>query len=409
MKAKITRELLRDLQPTSAVLDIIDTELRGFVARMSPSGTITYGIRYTNRDGRQCRHSLGRTFPATTVSAAREEARILLGKIAAGTDPAELERAKRRQVLTLGAFLNEQYGNWLQVNTRTGEQIAARLRSSFADHLDKPLHEFNAWTIEKWRSEKMNSGMSASTTNRNITALRGLFSRALEWGLIQSHPLATVKMLREPGGLVRWLSDDEETRLRAALSARETRERAARASANEWRTARKYDLLPELAPDQFVDHLRPMVLLSLNTGARQGELTKLRWESVNLDNAVMTLKGDTTKSGSTRHIPLNSEALDTLRRWQKQSTGHIVFPGRSGGELVEIKTAWGNLLKEAEIEAFRWHDMRHHFASRLVMAGVDLNTVRDLLGHSDLKMTLRYAHLAPEHKAAAVQKLMRNK
>ncbi|NHZ81861.1 tyrosine-type recombinase/integrase [Massilia sp. CCM 8695] len=409
MKAKITRELLRDLKPASAVIDIIDTDLRGFIARMSPSGTITYGIRYSNQDGRQCRYSLGRTFPATTVSAAREEARIVLGKIAAGMDPAEDERAKRRQVLTLGKFLDEQYAKWLQVNTRTGPHIAARLKASFSEHLDRPLHEFNAWLIEKWRSEKMKAGMSASTTNRNITALRGLFSRAVEWGAIQSHPLSSVKMLREPGGKVRWLSDDEEVRLRAALTAREARERACRTSANEWRAARKYDLLPALAQGQFVDHLRPMVLLSLNTGARQGELTKLRWESVDLDNAVMTFKGDTTKSGSTRHIPLNSEALDTLRTWKKQSTGLIVFPGRSGGELVEVKTAWANLLKEAKIGAFRWHDMRHHFASRLVMAGVDLNTVRELLGHSDLKMTLRYSHLAPEHKAAAVQKLMKTK
>jgi len=407
MKAKITRELLRDLKPAATVQDIIDTELRGFVARMSPSGAITYGIRYTNQNGRQCRYSLNRSFPATGVSAAREEARIILGKIAAGVDPAEEERARRRQTLTLGTFLEEQYGKWLLVNTRTGPHIAARLKSSFADHLDRPLHEFNAWIVEKWRSEKMKAGMSASTTNRNITALRGLFSRAVEWNVVPAHPLASVKMLREPGGKVRWLSEDEEARLRAALEHRETRERLARASANEWRRARKYDVLPDLSLDQFVDHLRPMVLLSLNTGARQGELTKLRWEAVDLDNTVMTLKGDTTKSGSTRHIPLNSEALETLRNWKRQSTGPIVFPGRGGDELVEIKTAWTNLLKEAKIDAFRWHDMRHHFASRLVMAGVDLNTVRDLLGHGDLKMTLRYAHLAPEHKAAAVQKLMR--
>ncbi len=79
-----------------------------------------------------------------------------------------------------------------------------------------------------------------------------------------------------------------------------------------------------------------------------------------------------------------------------------MFPGKSGAKLVNIRKAWVKVLADAGIKNFRWHDLRHHFASKLVQKRVDLNTVRDLLGHADLKMTLRYAHLSPDNKADAV-------
>lgn len=407
MKAKITRELLRDIKPQPKTFDILDTEQRGFLARVTPSGSINYGIRYSNSKGRQCRYSLGKDFPATLPSAAREEARILLGKVAAGADPAEEERVQRQRVMTLGHFIDEQYAGWLIANTKTGKKRSGGLKSGFSNLIDKPLVEINAWLIEKWRAERTKAGNSPSTTNRLITALRGLFSKALEWKLISEHPLSSVKMLQEPSAKARWLSDDEERRLRAALDAREQRERKGRENANIWRIERNYEPFPVLSASAYIDHLKPMVILSLNTGIRQGELFKLRWDALNLNTANLTIHDVNSKSGRTRHIPLNSEALDMLTLWQQQTTGNLVFPGHNGTPMTTVKTAWGNLLKEARIENFRWHDMRHHFASRLVMVGVDLNTVRALLGHSDLKMTLRYAHLAPEHTAIAVEKLMR--
>ena len=87
------------------------------------------------------------------------------------------------------------------------------------------------------------------------------------------------------------------------------------------------------------------------------------------------------------------------------SADGFVFPSKEGGRLDNIQTAWENVIARAGITAFRWNDLRHTFASKLVMAGVDLNTVRELLGHADIKMTLRYAHLGPEHKAEAVARL----
>jgi hypothetical protein len=165
----------------------------------------------------------------------------------------------------------------------------------------------------------------------------------------------------------------------------------------------------ELKQRTFADHLKPAVLISLNTGLRQGELLKLKWENVNFQQALITVIGSTSKTGKTRHIPLNGEALFVLRAWKSQrgnkSFSGYVFPSIDGAPMREIGKSWEGLLKRVGIASFRWHDLRHTFASKLVMAGENLNTVRELLGHADYKMTLRYAHLAPEHKAAAVAKL----
>jgi site-specific recombinase XerD len=87
--------------------------------------------------------------------------------------------------------------------------------------------------------------------------------------------------------------------------------------------------------------------------------------------------------------------------------GALIFPSPvSGGELNNVKKSWANLLRDARINNFRWHDMRHDFASKLVMKGIDLNTVRELMGHADMKMTMRYAHLAPSSKLRAVEVLV---
>jgi integrase len=179
--------------------------------------------------------------------------------------------------------------------------------------------------------------------------------------------------------------------------------KAGRTSANQWRRARSYDLYPDLTNCTYADHLTPMVVLSLNTGLRRGEVFSLTWHCVNFQAKTLTVEGTTAKSGQTRHIPLNDEALSVLKAWRKQTQGEgLVFPGKDANRLDNVRKSWAGVLNAAKIASFRWYDLRHDFVSKLVMAGMSLNTVRDLLGHADLSTTLRYAHLAPDHRAQAV-------
>ena len=124
---------------------------------------------------------------------------------------------------------------------------------------------------------------------------------------------------------------------------------------------------------------------------------------VNLEKQFLTVSAATAKSSKTRYIPLNKEALSVVSILKKSRADNLVFSSlKSENRLTTVKTAWREVLKDGSITNFRLHDLRHQFASKLVMAGVDLNTLRKLLGHASLGMTLRYAHLAPEHKAQAV-------
>jgi integrase len=177
-------------------------------------------------------------------------------------------------------------------------------------------------------------------------------------------------------------------------------------SGNEWRETRGRELLAPIDV-YFADYLKPIVVLALNTGLRRGELFNLSWSDVDLTKKMLTVEGSTAKSGQTRYVQLNIEAVIFLRHWQAQSSSPLVFPSPViGGRQNNIKRSWGLLKERAGVSDFRFHDRRHTFASKMVMAGVDLYTVKELVGHSTIQMTERYAHLAPEHKANAVERLV---
>ncbi|MET0025669.1 MAG: site-specific integrase [Sedimenticola sp.] len=410
MQESITKQLLSVLrkqieaQPITKPLEVRDTSLKGFILRIQPSGVMSYIVQV----GRGKRITLGKA-NILTVGQARNKATIALGAAADGRDPKEALRVDEgSETPTLRGFVKGQYGEWVNANRKTGGEVVRLIEKNFFDDFgDTRLELITAWNVEKWRKAQLQEGTKTATLNRKLSALKACLSKAVDWDVIEIHPLRKVKLGREDQhAVVRYLSQDEEKRLREALSARDQKMREERSSGNVWREKRGREPMPELST--YGDHLTPMVLLSINTGMRRGEVFGLHWSDIDFNNNSLVVHGYKAKSGKTRHLPLNTEARCVLKSWQKQQSSELdlVFPGRSGKAFNTIKKAWGAILIKANIQNFRWHDLRHHFASKLVMAGVDLNTVRELLGHSDFKLTLRYAHLAPEHKAAAVEKLM---
>jgi integrase len=414
MQAKITTRLVKSLAPQIEPYEIFDTELTGFILRVQPSGHMSYYLAYRTPEGHRGRLRLGRA-DALSVAQARDLALKHAARVIAGEDIQAARQKAREEVQnarlqTLGGFLEHKYGPWLRAERpekRRSVETLQRLQANFAALLDRPMVEISPWIIEKWRAEQRKCGKAQSTINRDFTVLRTVLSKAVLWKVLASHPLESLKPLKvDIAGRLRYLTLEEEARLRDALHQRDAEIKAARARGNAWRRGRGYAELPTLEKHRYSDHLTPMVLLALNTGMRRGELFSVCWADVNFQTKTLTVRGKTAKSGQTRYIPLNSEALQVLMVWYQQTLREgLVFPGKKGGRLDNVRKAWARVLKAADIRGFRWHDLRHTFASKLVMAGVPLNTVRELLGHTTPAMTLRYAHLAPDHKASAVEQL----
>ena len=144
---------------------------------------------------------------------------------------------------------------------------------------------------------------------------------------------------------------------------------------------------------------------ALLTGMRRGELLSLKWEQIRNGFIYLT----ETKSGKARQIPINDRLAEVLKEVRRgnQLKSPFVFCDSQGRRFYHVRRSFVSACRRAGIEAFRFHDLRHTCASHLVMAGVDLTTVKELLGHKDIKTTLRYAHLAPSHKVKAVDILDR--
>jgi integrase len=150
-----------------------------------------------------------------------------------------------------------------------------------------------------------------------------------------------------------------------------------------------------------------MLITMINTGIRRGEAFTLSWRDVDLGAGVLTIRAENSKNGSSRTIPLNTTALETLRDWREHRQfpdSALVFPHpRTGARLQDIDSIWESLTHAAGLTGVRLHDLRHTCATRLIKNGADVYTVKDILGHGSIAVTEIYLHTTDDRKSAAVQ------
>ncbi len=275
--------------------------------------------------------------------------------------------------------LAEEYEKWAerQRSFRSKQGFIGQLKDVFGN---LPLRRFNSMLVEQYQTERMQKGNKPATVNRLVATLKHMFTKAVEWEMVEEYVLKRirkVKLLEENNKRLRYLSKEECQNLIKSCD----------------------------------DHLRPIVTMALNTGMRKGEILTLKWDNVDLRHGFILL--DQTKNGERREIPINSTLKETLTelfqgtkdRPRRIDVPYVFSDPSNGKPYQDVKRSFRSALKKAKISDFHFHDLRHTFASHLVMAGQDLTTVKELLGHKTLTMTLRYAHLAPTHKVKALQVL----
>lgn len=240
------------------------------------------------------------------------------------------------------------------------------------------LSEITPALIDEFKQKRKGEGVKPATINRQLGIFRRMFSLARKrWMWIKEIPVIEIEAKADQKR-VRHLSFDEYHRLLACCD----------------------------------EYLKPIVIVAAWTGLRQGNILNLKREQINLFERIIALDGKETKNGENLVIPIAGPAFDALKDAIK--TSHInnpyIFHKGDGTPYKKwnIHKKFKKAAREAGIEDFRFHDLRHCFASWNRQAGVDIDTIADLLGHKDTRMTRRYAHIAPVHLRKAVESLERN-
>lgn len=322
------------------------------------------------------RKRIRKVSPVQTKRGAEQFEREIRFKLAEGNSETEKE-----VIPTFQEFAVEFMEDYAEVNNKLGEIKAKRLHLNM--HLipafgSKRLDEITQKDIEHYKRKKQKAGLNPKTINNHLTTLNRMFTIASEWEILERGP--KIRKLKCPEPEFDFLTFGEAERLIDSAN-------------GQWKT---------------------MITVALKCGLRQGELLGLFWDDINFERKLLQVKRSidrhgnvgTPKSGKSRVVPLNDDVLQSLKE-HKHHRGMFVFCDENGAPLRDNKCKWPLIQarRNAGLRHITWHVLRHTFASHLVMRGASLAIVQELLGHSTIQMTMRYAHLSPEAKHEAVQLL----
>ncbi len=344
-----------------------ENKTRGVFEKVPGSGV--WWIQYFDTEGRRHRERVGRKSSAITLYQKRRT-EIVEGK--------KLPILRNVVVIRFEDIAKDAL-EYSRSHKISFEDDQIRMNHVLAEFGGRPADAIRPRDIERWlnglkrKVGKEQVPLKPATLNRYRALLSLVFRVAVQNGKVPTNPARLVRPRRENNAVIRYLLPDEERKLRIAVL--------------------------EKCP-----HHLPELDLALNTGMRLSEQYNLTWEQIDFERRLITIPR--SKHGDPRFIELNDSAIAALKTAQKQANDSPdVFLNCYGEKLSNPRAWFEAALKKAGIQKFTWHCLRHTFASRLVMAGVDLRTVQELMGHKTIQMTCRYAHLAPKHRLDAVQRL----
>jgi integrase len=277
-------------------------------------------------------------------------------------------------------FVDEVYLPWARDNKKSWRNDVDRGRVLAEYFKGMAFRDITPMVIEKFKRDRLKTktrrggNRHPNTVNKELQLLSRVFSMAVDNELAESNPCRRVRQLKCEWQRDRYLLPEEERQLMARLTGRYA-------------------------------HLKPIVVIALNTGMRRGEILGLRWDEVDFVRNVLRVRR--TKSGKERFLPMNSLIRDMLLERRALDAGAVyVFGGPTGQPMTDIKNGFRTICQKAEIANFRFHDLRHTAATRMAEAGVDIRTIAEFLGHATIQMTMRYAHATDDAKrreAAALE------